>query len=345
MIPVAAQFRLSAEPIHPGELTRALAGGGAGALVTFEGIVRAEHHGREVVLLEYEAHDEVAQREFEKIAVDARRRHPVLRIHCVHRTGSLKPGEIAVWMGATALHRHAAFGAIQFAMNALKKRLPIWKKEHYADGTSGWINPPDGAGGMAEDNLVRISRDEINALPMRSYEGPIHLVDADELVAPACEALAGEKLLGFDTETRPSFKPGVSYPSALVQLAGEKAAYIFQLHKLTQLDPLFALFSRATPQKAGIALADDLKKLQHLRAFKPAGFIELGNLARELSIANTGLRPLAAKFLGFRVSKREQRSNWARQELTRSQIVYAATDAWVSRELCIALTTQVAEKK
>ncbi len=184
---------------------------------------------------------------------------------------------------------------------------------------------------------VTITREELVQLPLGGFRGPVEVVDSDDAAEAAVSALEGETLLGFDTETKPVFKAGVSHPPALVQLAGASQVYIFQLLKLRHLDGLVRLFTNASILKAGVALADDLKKLQEVRAFKPAGFVEVGDLARKLGFTQTGLRSLAGLALGFRVSKREQRSNWAKQELTPSQIAYAATDAWVSRELYLAL--------
>jgi ribonuclease D len=189
-----------------------------------------------------------------------------------------------------------------------------------------------------------ISREELNALPIRSFLGQIVLVDNDEMMFRALDEICLETLLGFDTETKPVFKAGVSHPPALVQLAGEAKAWIFQLRKLSRLDGLFAIFGNTKIMKAGVALADDLKKLNELHPFKPEGFAEVGELARKLGYTQTGLRTLAGLVLGFRVSKREQRSNWARSQLTPAQINYAATDAWVSRELYIALTKKLADR-
>jgi|APTNR8051073442_1049403.scaffolds.fasta_scaffold00037_117 ribonuclease D len=189
-----------------------------------------------------------------------------------------------------------------------------------------------------------ISRDALILLPVQCYRGPVDVIDTDDAVPDAIAHLEKETLLGFDTETKPVFKPGISYPPALVQLAGEHRAYIFQLQKLTHLDALVRIFTNPRIIKAGIALADDLKKLQEVRAFTAAGFAEVGDLARKLGITQTGLRSLAGLILGYRVSKREQRSNWARPQLSPSQITYAATDAWVSRELYLALTARLAAK-
>lgn len=178
-----------------------------------------------------------------------------------------------------------------------------------------------------------IGKEELLQLPLSSFPGPIHLVDRDDAVPEAAAALARESLLGFDTETKPVFVRGDSHPPALVQLAGEQAVYIFQLKKLRRLDGLLDVLANRDIRKVGVALADDLKKLREFAPFDPAGFVEIGSLAQSLGIKQTGLRALAGLLLGIRISKREQRSNWARDELTRGQIAYAATDAWISRDL------------
>lgn len=197
----------------------------------------------------------------------------------------------------------------------------------------------------ASESPSSISRDALNALAIQSFKGRVNLIDTDEDLARALIDIQRETLLGFDTETKPVFKAGVSHPPALVQLAGEEQAWIFQLRKLTKLNELFAVLSNPAIVKAGVALADDLKKLKELHQFQPAAFAEVGDLAKKLGYTQTGLRTLAGLVLGFRVSKREQRSNWARSQLTPSQITYAATDAWVSRELYLALTKQLAAKQ
>lgn len=178
-----------------------------------------------------------------------------------------------------------------------------------------------------------IAKDELNSLPMRSYEGPIRLVNDRDEVASCLAELKQEPLLGFDTETRPAFQRGVSYPPALLQLATSKEVFVFQFHALGGLGALREILEDESIIKAGVAISDDIKQLNDVWKFKPGHFIEIGNLAKELGYQQTGLRSLAGLMLGFRISKREQRSNWARANLTRSQIVYAATDAWVSREL------------
>lgn len=133
-------FELSEQPLNLSALREALSTSGVGAVATFEGQVRADNRERRVTALEYEARPELARREFAKIEAETRARFEVQDVSCVHRTGTLRPGEPAVWIGVAAHHRAPAFEACRFIIDTLKKRLPIWKKEHYADGTSEWLH-------------------------------------------------------------------------------------------------------------------------------------------------------------------------------------------------------------
>jgi len=185
---------------------------------------------------------------------------------------------------------------------------------------------------MEEINL-HITKDEINRLPMKQYEGPVHLIRTLEEAEQAVAKLKKETLLGFDTETRPTFRVGEYYQPSLLQLATGNEVFLFQI-KLTGLTPgLREILSSPDIIKTGVSIRDDLGELRKLAAFEPAGFVELATHAKQAHIKNLGLRGLAALLLGFRVSKREQTSNWAKNELTESQIRYAATDAWLGREI------------
>jgi ribonuclease D len=179
----------------------------------------------------------------------------------------------------------------------------------------------------------RLTRDEINACPLVTWDGPIHVIRNQEELPGAIGQLALENLLGFDTETRPAFRKGESYPPSLLQLAGDRAVFIFQLQYLGLPEPLRQLLARPEIVKAGVAPAHDLRELQKLAPFQPAGFVDLGRLAKQAGIQNHGLRGLAAVMLGRRISKGVQTSNWAQANLTRQQLRYAATDAWLGREL------------
>jgi molybdopterin synthase catalytic subunit len=134
-------FAISADPIDPAKLRRALEAAGAGALVCFEGRVRDHNDGRAVQGLSYQAYVELAQAEGERIVAEAQARFAVERIACVHRVGDLALGEIAVWAGVSAGHRAAAFDACRYVIDEVKARVPIWKREHYAEGESAWLHP------------------------------------------------------------------------------------------------------------------------------------------------------------------------------------------------------------
>jgi len=178
-----------------------------------------------------------------------------------------------------------------------------------------------------------MTKEQINAHPMGRYQGHIHLIRRPEQVERAVRQLEKEKVLGFDTETRPTFRVGQSHPPAVLQLVGEHAAYIFQLQHCCLPQALRRLLANPEIIKAGVALDRDVQELKKLASFTPAGFVDVGELARQAGCMNQGLRGLATLLLGFRISKKAQTSNWARGTLTRTQIEYAATDAWVAREL------------
>lgn len=182
-----------------------------------------------------------------------------------------------------------------------------------------------------------ITKDEVNRLHLRRYLGPIVLVEDDAACEKVIRILRKEEVLGFDTETRPSFRKGESYLPSLLQLCGRDTVYIFQLTKLSRLDRLFRLLANPEILKAGVATDYDVRQLKELQPFEPGGFVNLESLTGRLGIRNNGLRNLAGLVLGFRISKSEQRSNWARDPLSKQQLRYAATDAWISREIYLRL--------
>jgi len=182
-------------------------------------------------------------------------------------------------------------------------------------------------------NKNKLSKTEINSLPLRYYNGPIRIIQTAEQAKDACTILIKEKLLGFDTETRPAFNKGQSYLPSLLQLAGTKVVYLFQLSKCGLPDSITNLLSNVNIIKSGVAIDQDLIELQQILNFKPGGFIDLGDIARSNGLPHHGLRGLAAFLLNFRISKSVRTSNWSTNQLTKKQIKYAATDAWLGREL------------
>jgi molybdopterin synthase catalytic subunit len=133
-------FRLTESPIDTGEARRELQSLSAGGFVSFEGWVRNFNEGLEVTRLEYEAFQELAVKEGDRIVAEALRRFPIEHALCIHRLGSLALSDMAVWVGVSAVHRGEAFDACRFIIDEVKHRVPIWKKEHYRNGDSGWVN-------------------------------------------------------------------------------------------------------------------------------------------------------------------------------------------------------------
>lgn len=189
----------------------------------------------------------------------------------------------------------------------------------------------------ASDPRTSITREELAELPLFRYEGPIHLVRTDEELLRWMPALRQEQVIGFDTETRPSFRRGQNYLPAVIQIAGAEAVYIIQLAQITRTGLLAVLLSCPQILKTGIALDQDLVKLRERFGFTARSVLDLAPVAAKLKLEKTGLRNLAGLLLGIRISKSAQVSNWAAARLTDAQIQYAATDAWISRELFFAL--------
>jgi len=133
-------FRISPEPLDPVALARGLPDARAGACVIFEGWVRDHNEGQEVTRLEYEAFQALAVKEGDRILTEAVQRFPIKHAACVHRVGSLDLSDMAVWVGVSSAHRGEAFDACRFIIDEVKHRVPIWKKEHYRSGDSGWVN-------------------------------------------------------------------------------------------------------------------------------------------------------------------------------------------------------------
>ncbi len=134
------QFSFSSAALEPECYRTALGDAGCGGYVTFEGWVRNHNEGRRVERLEYEAYESLGLREGERIVAEAVRRFGVHAAACVHRLGPLAVGDLAVWVGVSAPHRGEAFAACRYIIDEIKHRVPIWKKEHYVDGDSGWVN-------------------------------------------------------------------------------------------------------------------------------------------------------------------------------------------------------------
>ncbi|KAA6333800.1 Ribonuclease D [termite gut metagenome] len=145
-------------------------------------------------------------------------------------------------------------------------------------------------------------------------------------------------MLGFDTETRPSFMKGRVNRVALLQLSTKHHAYLFRLCKMPIPPSLLALFSNPNILKIGVAIKNDMDTLRRSAKIQPQGFVDLQSLMKQFAITDLGLAKMAGIIMGFRISKSQQLSNWENAVLTEAQKRYAATDAWACHEIYKKLT-------
>ena len=183
----------------------------------------------------------------------------------------------------------------------------------------------------------RLSKEHIKTLPVRAFDGKIHLITEIKELSYAIKILRKYPVLGFDTETRPVFRKGVQHNVSLLQLSTPKEAFLFRLNHLGFPNELVALLEDLTILKVGVAILDDIRGLQKLSNFNAEGFIELADIAGDLGIVTRGLRNLAAIILGVRITKKAQLTNWERSVINSKQSLYAATDAWICLEMYLFL--------
>lgn len=185
-----------------------------------------------------------------------------------------------------------------------------------------------------------ITRQELDELPLKAFEGEIAVVDQISKLESAVNYLSKEKMIGFDTETKPSFKRGHVNHVALMQLATGKKAFLFRLNKIGLPESLKKILSNPEILKVGVAIHDDIKGLQRIGRFTPAGFIELQHEVKDYGINDFSLKKIAGIVLGVRISKSQRLSNWESDELTEAQQCYAATDAWISFRILHSLSAK-----
>ncbi len=184
---------------------------------------------------------------------------------------------------------------------------------------------------MSTENrfIDKISNEQTALLPAIEFRGEIRIVEDERDIAAACKYLAEQPVIGFDTEPRPSFRPGVTFRVSLLQLSSPEVCYLFRLNRIPLDKAILQLFENKRLLKVGADVAGDLRSLRQIRHFRDAGFIDLQAIAPEWGIAEKSLRKLSAIVLGQRVSKAQRLSNWEAATLTDKQQLYAATDAWV----------------
>lgn len=175
-----------------------------------------------------------------------------------------------------------------------------------------------------------MSKDELQLLPLFNYHGRYELIETTSAAHLAIEQLRNATLLGFDTETRPSFRKGEFYHVSLLQLANHECCYLFRLNKIPLLKELVSLLEDENIKKVGVAIRDDVIGLQKRNQFTPGGFIDLAEKTRISKSVSLSLRSLCGMYLNQRLSKGAKVTNWDSPVLTDSQARYAANDAFVS---------------
>jgi len=182
--------------------------------------------------------------------------------------------------------------------------------------------------------LKRITKIEINELPLGQFEGEIILVDSLEQVREAYNELSKHRLIGFDTETKPTFSKGTQHYVSLLQLSTDEVAYLIRLNHIGLPGSIREILQDPGTIKIGAAVLDDLRALRKVSVgFAPEGFFDLNEELKKVGFHNVGVRNLSAMVLNMRISKTEQVSNWEAPTLTQKQMVYAATDAWACLEI------------
>lgn len=186
----------------------------------------------------------------------------------------------------------------------------------------------------------KISKEEINQLPIVEFRGKIIVVDNKEKENEAISELSKEKVVGIDTETRPSFKRGVFYKVSLLQFSTERTSYLFRLNKIGFSDKLTEFLSKKEILKVGLSLRDDFNGLGKQKKFKPECFVDIQNIAKEYGILELSLQKIYAIIFGQKISKSQRLSNWENEVLTEKQQRYAATDAWATLQIYLQLTQE-----
>ena len=183
----------------------------------------------------------------------------------------------------------------------------------------------------------KISKEEVNQLPVVVFEGKITLVDEVSKIQTAIEELRRCKVVGVDTETKPSFTRGVRHKVSLLQVSSEGHCFLFRLNKVHFPKELGEFLADAKVMKIGLALRDDLAGLNKHHAFVPTNFIDIQSVVKSYGILELGLQKIYAIIFNKKISKSQRLSNWENPELTELQQRYAATDAWASLMIYLQL--------
>ncbi|MFO7827812.1 MAG: 3'-5' exonuclease [Bacteroidales bacterium] len=178
-----------------------------------------------------------------------------------------------------------------------------------------------------------ITNQEINELPLAQFNGGLFVIDTFEKLDYYLPLMQDQKIFGFDTETKPSFKKGVVNPVSLLQLTTSNEAFLIRINKIGLPQEIIDIFNNKEVKKIGLAIKDDIKILQDIHQYDPVNFIDLQDYVKFFNIESQSLRKIAAIVLNIRISKSQQVSNWEKEELSEGQLLYAATDAWACLQI------------
>lgn len=189
----------------------------------------------------------------------------------------------------------------------------------------------------APHDKTTISNEELNVLPLGAYEGVVEVISEKEKLARAFEEISHHTKVGFDTETKPVFVKGQRNKVALMQVATSEKVFLFRLKATGITEEIIDFLQNENILKIGVGIRDDIKAIQHIKRFQPAGFVELTDISKQAKLEVESVKKLTGLVLGFRISKSAQTSNWEAEQLDAKQISYAATDAWV----CLGIYNQL----
>ena len=187
----------------------------------------------------------------------------------------------------------------------------------------------------------RYEKKEIQNLPRILFEGRIIVIFSEAEADKAVEYLMTKKILGVDTETRPSFKKGQIHQVSLLQISTNDTCFLFRLNRIGLTDSLIKLLEDCNTTKVGLSLQDDWRQLNQRRNFTPASYIELQKEVKEIGIEDMSLQKIYANLFGQKIAKNQQLSNWEADSLSPAQQSYAATDAWA----CLQIHEEVTRLK
>ena len=184
---------------------------------------------------------------------------------------------------------------------------------------------------MEENHYIhRINKDLLQWMPVAAFEGEVIVVDREEQVADAVAYLKQQRVIGVDTEARPSFQRGIHYPTALVQIATHERCYLFRLTHIGMPEALAQVFADPKICKVGLAFKDDINGLRRRHDFTPANCVDVQSMVAQYGILDMGLQKIFAICFNKKISKAQQLTNWENSHLTPEQARYASTDAWAT---------------